>query len=58
MRFILLFLLLPLFIGCDSKPLPVNESNLPTVGIPPPPPISIMGKKEDNYSNGINSKKQ
>lgn len=58
MRFILLFQLLPLFIGCDSKPLPVNESNLPTVGIPPPPPISMMGKKGDNYSNGINPKKQ
>lgn len=58
MRFILLFLLLPLFIGCDSKPLPVNESNLPTVGIPPPPPISMMEKKGDNYSNGINPKKQ
>ena len=58
MRFILLFLLLPLFIGCDSKPSPVNESNLPTVGIPPPPPISMIGKKGDNYSNGINPKKQ
>lgn len=58
MRFILLFLLLPLFIGCDSKPLPVNESNLPTVGIPPPPPISMMEKKGTITPNGINPKKQ
>jgi hypothetical protein len=54
-----IFLLLSLFLaiaGCESKPLPPDEPNLPTIGTPPPPPGSMMGKKVRDYSKGINAK--
>jgi hypothetical protein len=52
------FLVLFLFVaGCESKKLPPDEPNLPTVGSPPPPPGSMMDKKGGDYSKGINAKR-
>jgi len=55
-RLILLVLLMAA-VGCaDPKPLPADEPNLPTVGTPPPPPGSMMNKKDGDYAKGINRK--
>ncbi len=54
---LILFVLLFAMVGCaESKPLPADEPNLPTVGTPPPPPGSMMGKKGGDYAKGINRK--
>ncbi len=54
---ILLLLWLIIVVGCESKPLPPDEPNLPTVGTPPPPPGSMVGKKGD-YSKGFKAKQK
>ncbi len=56
MRIAFLLVLFIIVAGCESKPLPPDEPNLPTIGTPPPPPGSMMGKKGRDYTKGINAK--
>lgn len=58
MRIFLLLSLLFVVAGCESKPLPPDEPNLPTIGSPPPPPNSMKDKKGADYSKGMNPKQK
>jgi hypothetical protein len=56
MRLLIVFCMLVMLIGCESKKVPEGEPNFPTVGTPPPPPSGMIGKKGSDYTKGINPK--